>query len=286
MTFPPKFARRVTALRAAPPHCAMLAALALTLACSSSLLAWVVPPGEGMSEDSLVTSIEWTATGGTIGLDGTYSSPSTGDFKVVGKRPGSNWTLSDTANVTVVAPQPTLTTVIASPKPATATASSRETFGAVGRLSDGSAVPIGVTWAATGGTIDPGGVYTAGQTLGKYQVIARAASANVADTVPVTITTTRNATPGDPVLLPTPRDKDHGNRNDGSKAPSSGLVRERIVQGHIKTPEAEGWIEVTDRWWRLELVLVAALLASAGVMVQRQRLPVERLESEWLAERC
>jgi len=49
-------------------------------------------------------------------------------------------------------------------------------------------VPIGVTWSATGGGIDPGGVYTAGSTAGTFHVVAKAASANVADTTIITVT--------------------------------------------------------------------------------------------------
>jgi hypothetical protein len=140
----------------------------------------------GVPGDSLVTSIEWTATGGSIGLDGTYSSPSTGDYNVVGKRHGPNRTTSDTANVIVVPPQPTVTIVVVSPQSAYVAAKTQQTFSAAGKLSDGSTVAIGVTWTATGGNTGAGWVYTAGSTAGSYKVIAKAASTNAADTVPVT----------------------------------------------------------------------------------------------------
>lgn len=215
MTFTYKLARRLAILRTLPPHCAMGPALALIVACSAGVptgvdtgltledAPLVVNPrslllesnqlsvfkayASGVPGDSLVTSIEWTATGGSIGLDGTYSSPSTGDYKVVGKRHGPKRTTSDTAIVIVVPPQPTVTTVMVSPQPATVTAKTQQAFRVVGKLSDGSIVAIGVTWTATGGSIDGGGVYTAGSTAGTYQVVAKAASANVADTVPVTV---------------------------------------------------------------------------------------------------
>lgn len=216
MTFAHKLARRLAVLRAVRPDCTMLPALALTLACSAGVPTGVdsatsfgdapvvVNPrsltletnqssvfkayARGVPGDSLVTSIEWTATGGTIGLDGTYMSPSIGSYKVVGKRHGPNRTTSDTATVTVVPSQPSVTTVAVSPSSASVTAGGQQTFSAVGKLSDGSTVAIGVAWTATGGVIDPGGVYTAGATPGTYQVIAKAASANVADTVAVAIT--------------------------------------------------------------------------------------------------
>jgi hypothetical protein len=142
----------------------------------------------GVPGDSLVTSIEWTATGGNISLNGTYSSASTGDFKIVGKRHGPNVTTSDTAIVTVVPPQPSITAVVISPGTASVAAGKQQTFNAIGTLSDSTTVAIGVTWTATGGSIDAGGVYTAGSTPGTFKVIAKAASANVADTVPVSVT--------------------------------------------------------------------------------------------------
>jgi hypothetical protein len=142
----------------------------------------------GVPGDSLVTSIEWTASGGSIALDGTYSSPTTGDFRVVGKRHGPTRTTSDTAIVTVVPTQPSVTAVLLSPASSSVMATTQEAFAATGKLSDGSIVSIGVTWTATGGSIDAGGVYTAGSTVGTYSVTAKAASANVSATVPVTVT--------------------------------------------------------------------------------------------------
>jgi hypothetical protein len=142
----------------------------------------------GVPGDSLVTSIEWTATGGSIALNGTYSSPTTGDFRVVGKRHGPNKTTADTAIVTVVPTQPSIIGVVISPGSASVVAGAQQTFSAIGKLSDTTTVAIGVTWTATGGSIDAGGVYTAGSTAGTYRVIAVAASANVADTAAVTVT--------------------------------------------------------------------------------------------------
>jgi hypothetical protein len=139
---------------------------------------------------ALVSSIEWTATGGVIGTDGTYSSSVTGEFKVRGKRKGNPRSVPDTSVVIVVPPQPTLESIEISPGSASVGAGGQRTFVATGRLSDGSTVPIGVTWSATGGSIDPGGVYTAGSAAGTYRVIAQGASSPVADTSTVTVTAT------------------------------------------------------------------------------------------------
>jgi hypothetical protein len=136
---------------------------------------------------TLVTSIEWTASGGTIGIDGSYSSTEPGEFKVRGKRKGNPNNPPDTSVVIVVPPQPTLASIEIAPDPAAVTTGTQRTFVATGRLSDGSLVPIGVTWSATGGSIDAGGVYTAGRAAGNFRVIAKAASSSVADTSAVTV---------------------------------------------------------------------------------------------------
>jgi hypothetical protein len=62
-------------------------------------------------------------------------------------------------------------------------------FIAFGVLSDSSRVRTPVTWTATGGSIDAGGIYTAGPTTGAFQVIATSTAAPLADTVPLTIST-------------------------------------------------------------------------------------------------
>lgn len=146
--------------------------------------------------DSLVTSVEWTATGGTIQSDGLYSSGTPGQFRVIGKKRGHTKQVGDTANIIVVPPQPNVVAVVASPSPATVPTGGQQAFTAVGKLSDGSTVAIGVEWTATGGTIDAGGTFTAGSTPGDFKLIAKAASANVADTVPVKVTLVSSAVTG------------------------------------------------------------------------------------------
>ncbi len=140
---------------------------------------------------TLVTAVEWTATGGTIRSDGSYSSSATGDFKVIATRQGNGNAYAygrDTARVKVVPPQPTLAAVVVSPASATVAAGAQVQFTAAGKLSDGSTVEIGVTWTATGGTIDAGGLYTAGASPGTFQVTATSVSAGLSATATVTVT--------------------------------------------------------------------------------------------------
>jgi len=134
-----------------------------------------------------VTSIEWTATGGTINGDGSYAPTSTGSFKVIGRRKGNPKNQPDTSTVVVVPPQPSLASIIISPFNVTVAGGLQQQFTAIGHLSDGTEVSIGVDWTATGGTIDGGGLYTAGLTSGNYKVIAKHVTTGLADTAVVTI---------------------------------------------------------------------------------------------------
>jgi hypothetical protein len=127
----------------------------------------------------------WESSGGTITSDGIFSAQLAGTYKVIGR---GRWKKADTSTVVVVPPPTDLTGVEISPMSVALDPGGTQTFAATGRLSDGSTTTIGVTWSATGGDIDAGGLYTAGTTAGTYRVIATSASATLADTVAVTIT--------------------------------------------------------------------------------------------------
>jgi len=136
---------------------------------------------------SQVTSIEWTTSGGTIDASGSYKPTSTGAFKVVGRRKGNPHNQPDTSIVVVVPPQPTIVAIDVTPSTATVGGGLQQQFTAVGRLSDGTEATIGVDWTAAGGTIDAGGLYTAGRTAGTYKVIATHVTTQLADTAIVTV---------------------------------------------------------------------------------------------------
>ena len=74
--------------------------------------------------------------------------------------------------------------------PANAALAAGETqqFTVLGRMSDGSATSVAVTWSETGGTISGTGLYTAGATGGTFRVIAVQQGDTKADTAGVTIT--------------------------------------------------------------------------------------------------
>jgi hypothetical protein len=212
MTYTFKLARRLAVLR----DFAMLAVLCLLAACAGETAtapdsvdeaalvhddALIVSPRTVTAEvnqviklrgmmrssrgDVAATHMTWASVGGRINADGTFSSTTTGSFKVIGRGRGRKQ--ADTSVVIVVPSQPTLQRISLSPDPTSVLAGAQKTFSATGYLSDGTTAPIGVSWTATGGTIDAGGVYTAASTSGAFRVIAVNATAAVADTAAVTV---------------------------------------------------------------------------------------------------
>jgi hypothetical protein len=72
-------------------------------------------------------------------------------------------------------------------------------FKASGVLTDGSSRLITVEWAATGGTIDSAGLFTADSTMGTYHVVGTEPALGLADTAAV-VDTTASADPPAPVV--------------------------------------------------------------------------------------
>lgn len=142
--------------------------------------------GESLRGREMYPSLTWQSTGGTVSADGTFSSSLAGTFKVVGRGRGRN--KADTSTVIVVPTQPDVIELRVSPDSVSLLAGEAHTYTVAGVLADGSTTAVGVTWAATGGTIDAGGVFTAGDGAGKYRVVATQSSGTLADTAVVTVT--------------------------------------------------------------------------------------------------
>jgi hypothetical protein len=143
--------------------------------------------GTSLRGRDLVTGLAWSATGGaTITTNGIFSASTAGTYKVVGRGRGRN--KSDTSTVVVVPPPTDLVGIEASPDSVALAAGASHTFTALGLLADGTTTSVGVTWTATGGAIDAGGVFTAGNAGGKFRVVATKSSGTLADTADVTIT--------------------------------------------------------------------------------------------------
>ena len=157
--------------------------------------------GTNDAGDSVAASVEWSASGGTILPDGRYSAAATGTFMVFGRSALRQQEKVDTAIVEVVRRQVRLISLEIVPGSTTLAPGLSQTFLVTGYVKGGLPVPVGATWTATGGSIDAGGKYVAGDTAGTYQVIATHPVVAVADTA--TITITAPPTPPPPPTPPT-----------------------------------------------------------------------------------
>ncbi|MFL5475433.1 MAG: hypothetical protein ACJ8A6_07025 [Gemmatimonadales bacterium] len=139
------------------------------------------------SGDSVGAAVTWSTSGGTILPDGRFSAAAIGTYTVVGQNRIRGKQQVDTSLVTVVRRNTNLVGVEISPTSVSLSPGVSQTFSAVGRLMGGGVAPIGVNWGATGGFIDAGGTYVAGDTAGTYHVTATNTAGTLADTVTVTI---------------------------------------------------------------------------------------------------
>jgi len=115
------------------------------------------------------TAVTWSAVGGTITSAGVYTAGATvGSFSVTATSIADP-SKSATASITILPP----VQVTVSPTSATLKSGAQQAFTATISGSSNTAV----TWSATGGTITPAGVYTAGAAAGNFSVTA----ASVAD---------------------------------------------------------------------------------------------------------
>jgi hypothetical protein len=144
--------------------------------------------GRNRAGDEVVAPVTWSTTGGTILPDGRFSAASVGSYQVTGSALTSAGTeMVQTSTITVVRRQAKLKSVVVTPSSTTLNPGVSQTFAAIGLLASGDTVPIGVTWSARGGTIDAGGLYVAGDTVGTFQVIAIKNAGTLADTAIITI---------------------------------------------------------------------------------------------------
>jgi hypothetical protein len=142
--------------------------------------------GSWSDGSSAVPSVTYSATGGTITAGGLYTAGATpGTFSVIATQ--QSGTKADTSAVAIVAPAPTLTKLTNSPKNVTLAQNGVAQFTTSATWSDGSITTPIVTYAATGGTITAGGLYTAGVTPGTFRVIATQQGGTKADTSTVSV---------------------------------------------------------------------------------------------------
>jgi hypothetical protein len=137
---------------------------------------------------SILPTVTYSATGGTITNTGLYTAGETaGTFQVVASDSGG--VLADTAVVEVTAdpapPAPSLAQVVLKPSSASLTAGQTKQFSAYGVMSNGDSVAVSASYSATGGTISSSGLFTAGTAAGTFRAIATAEGK--ADTASITI---------------------------------------------------------------------------------------------------
>lgn len=114
----------------------------------------------------------WEATGGTINSAGLYSASTSGSWTVRAEVPGTSF--STETEVTVSAPASTLVSLVLTPSSVNVAQGAGRQFTVTAAWSNGSTQIPPITWSATGGSISVSGYYTAGNTMGPYQVIASA----------------------------------------------------------------------------------------------------------------
>ena len=90
--------------------------------------------------------------------------------------------------MTVTVTPPVLQAVVLTPATASVAAGAQQQFSVAGQWSDGSTTAPAVSYAATGGTVNANGRYTAGTTAGTFRVIATQQGGSLADTSTVTVT--------------------------------------------------------------------------------------------------
>jgi len=135
---------------------------------------------------TMVPPLRWTATGGSVDASGRYTAwAQPGRYHVTAT--ASNG-LADTAVVTITLTAPLVAQLVLSPASVTLSPGGSQQFFVEAKSSDGATVGTVPRYTASGGTITPLGVYTAGSTPGSFEVIASDSASGTADTALVTVT--------------------------------------------------------------------------------------------------
>jgi hypothetical protein len=146
-----------------------------------------VAAGLTKNGETASVNVTWTATAGTVSATGLLEAGTEhGTYHVVAT---SRFGAADTAVVTIgPAPDP-LQAIVLVPESAELEGGETLRFEAYGIDAGGDSVEVPVSYAATGGTIQADGDYTAGSVAGTYEVVATGPD-DVADTSEVTVTVT------------------------------------------------------------------------------------------------
>jgi hypothetical protein len=143
--------------------------------------------GEFSDGSTRSVSAHFTAAGGTITSDGVYTAGSVaGSFLVVAGDHG----LADTSVVNITVPSATLQSIQLSPRSESISTGASLQFTVSGTMSDGTTIVPSVSYSASGGSISPDGLYTAGPTAGTFFVKAIQLGGVLQDSVGVVLAAT------------------------------------------------------------------------------------------------
>lgn len=174
-----------------------------------------------------IPSVHWAATGGVISVGGLYTPGQTpGNFSVSATLDGD--TISAVAAVTVSAPASPIVGITLTPSSTSLYSDESIDFNVTAIRQDGTTTTPNVTWSATGGSISPSGVYTAGSVTGTFSVIAAVAGAGLLDTATVAILA--QPAPGSCSHQPASYSRIQTEFDFGSAVPSGGGT-ERAISG-------------------------------------------------------
>ena len=132
------------------------------------------------------TGVTWSTNGGNINPSGSYTAPATPGTFTVTATSKANAAASASATVSVAPP---VVTVAVSPATLSLPIDSTQQF----KATVTGVSTTGVTWATSGGTVTPGGAYTAPDTPGIYSVTATS-TANPAISASASVTVTAQPT--------------------------------------------------------------------------------------------
>ena len=153
-----------------------------------------VVTGSWSDGSDLIPSSTFEATGGTIQPLGEFTAgPTAGTYRVIARAVGAD--IADTAKITITTNPPVLQAITLSPAASAVSVGGSIQYSWVGSWSDGSNTAPLVSFSATGGTITPLGLYTAGNTLGSFRVIATHFGGSIADTSTISIEAPTAAVP-------------------------------------------------------------------------------------------
>ena len=190
------------------------------------------------------TSVNWTATGGTITTGGLFTAGQTaGSFQVTAMSP-QDATKSGSAVVTITSGPPQVSVTV-SPSSVMLFPAGTQQFTAIVSGASNTAV----TWTATGGSITAGGLFTAGQTTGSFQVTATSAQDSTKSGAGAVTIVTQSTSGGHPrIILDAPTLTTLRNRAAANTPQWKALksVCDSLVGGTVLFPGGNGYPDLPD----------------------------------------